>query len=70
MLHTERSLAEHHSSTPSGPGEDTLEGGGSVGGVGGSGGAGVFQSLLCLDFPGGPVVKTLCFYCREHRFDP
>ena len=22
------------------------------------------------DFPGGPVVKTLCFLCREHRFDP
>ena len=20
--------------------------------------------------PGGPVVKTLCFYCREHGFDP
>jgi len=22
------------------------------------------------DFPGGPVVKTPCFYCRGHRFDP
>ena len=22
------------------------------------------------DFPGGPVVKTLCFYFRGHRFDP
>ena len=22
------------------------------------------------DFPGGPVVKTLCFHCREYRFDP
>ena len=22
------------------------------------------------DFPGGPVVKTLSFQCREHRFDP
>ena len=21
------------------------------------------------DFPDGPVVKTLCFHCREHRFD-
>ena len=23
-----------------------------------------------LDFPGSPVVKTLCFQCREHRFNP
>ena len=22
------------------------------------------------DFPGGPVVKTLSFQCRGHRFDP
>ena len=22
------------------------------------------------DFPGGPVVKTLSFYCRGCRFDP
>ena len=22
------------------------------------------------DFPGGPVVKTSCFQCREHRFNP
>ena len=22
------------------------------------------------DFPGGPLVKTLCFQCRGHRFDP
>ena len=22
------------------------------------------------DFPGGPVVKTLCFQCRGHGFDP
>ena len=22
------------------------------------------------DFPGGPVVKTLCFHCRGHGFDP
>ena len=66
----ERSLAEHCSSTPSNPGEDTLDGGGRAGGVGGSGGAGVFRSLLCLDFAGGPVVMTLCFCCRERRFDP
>ena len=24
----------------------------------------------CWDFPGGPVVKTPCFHCRGHRFDP
>ena len=22
------------------------------------------------DFPGTPVVKTLCFSCKGHRFDP
>ena len=22
------------------------------------------------EFPGGPVVKTLCFHCRDHGFDP
>ena len=22
------------------------------------------------DFPGSPVVKTLCFHYRKHRFDP
>jgi len=22
------------------------------------------------DFSGGPMVKTLHFHCREHRFDP
>ena len=22
------------------------------------------------EFPGGPVVRTLCFQCRGHRFDP
>ena len=22
------------------------------------------------DFPGGPVVRTLYFHCREHRFSP
>ena len=22
------------------------------------------------DFPGKPVVKTPCFHCRRHRFDP
>ena len=22
------------------------------------------------DFPGGPVVKTPCFHCRGHGFDP
>ena len=24
----------------------------------------------CWDFPGGPVVKTPCFHCRGHGFDP
>ena len=24
----------------------------------------------CPDFPGSPVVRTLHFYCRGHRFDP
>ena len=23
-----------------------------------------------MDFPGGPVVKTLHFHCRGHEFDP
>ena len=22
------------------------------------------------EFPGSPVVRTLCFHCRGHRFDP
>ena len=22
------------------------------------------------EFPGGPVVRTLCFHCRGHGFDP
>ena len=25
---------------------------------------------LVTDFPGGPVVKTPCFHCRGHGFDP
>ena len=25
---------------------------------------------FCEDFPDGPVVKTLSFHCRGHRFDP
>ena len=30
-----------------------------------------YQSELYLrNFPGGPMVKTLHFCCREHRFDP
>ena len=28
------------------------------------------KSMLRRDFPGGPVVKTLCFQCRGHGFDP
>ena len=29
-----------------------------------------FQKLGFGDFPGGPVVKTLCFHCRGCRFSP
>ena len=29
-----------------------------------------FKKLALRDFPCGPVVKTLCFHCRGHRFDP
>ena len=25
---------------------------------------------LLWEFPGGPVVRTPCFHCRGHRFDP
>ena len=28
------------------------------------------NELYPWDFPGAPVVKTLCFQCREHGFDP
>ena len=28
-----------------------------------------FKNLKFWDFPGGPVVKTLCFQCRGHRFN-
>ena len=28
------------------------------------------KKLKGRDFPGGPVVKTPRFYCREHRFYP
>ena len=23
-----------------------------------------------IDFPGSPVVRTVCFHCVRHRFDP
>ena len=26
--------------------------------------------MICRDFPGGPVVKTLRSQCRGHGFDP
>ena len=29
-----------------------------------------FNSITGGEFPGGPVVKTLCFYRRDHRFNP
>ena len=28
------------------------------------------HSTNLRDFPGGPVVKTPCFHCKGHRFDP
>ena len=28
------------------------------------------KNLLLGDFPGGPVVETLCFHCRRHGFNP
>ena len=29
------------------------------------------KSKCCVwDFPGGPVVKTPCFHCGGHGFDP
>ena len=30
----------------------------------------IFSAKGTRDFPGGPVVRTLCFYCRGHRFGP
>ena len=30
---------------------------------------GRLESRLLSDFPGSPVVKTLCLHCSEHRFD-
>ena len=29
-----------------------------------------FKLQATRDFSGGPVVRTLCFHCRGHRFDP
>ena len=29
-----------------------------------------FQGITGGEFPGGPVVKTLCFHRRDHRFNP
>ena len=31
---------------------------------------GLSQNLLSMDFPGGPVVKTLHVHCRAHGFNP
>ena len=34
------------------------------------------RGIFCLngnrlgDFPGSPVIRTLCFHCRQHGFDP
>ena len=30
----------------------------------------IHQQDFAWDFPGGPGVKTLCFHCRGHRFNP
>ena len=30
----------------------------------------VFEISHVGDIPGGPVIKTLCFHCRGHGFDP
>ena len=29
-----------------------------------------FRIMGNRDFPGGPVVKTLCFHCESHYFSP
>ena len=31
---------------------------------------GWLRSSITGEFPGGPVVRTPCFHCREHRFNP
>ena len=28
-----------------------------------------YKGCLCRDFPGGSLVKTLSFHCREHEFN-
>ena len=28
------------------------------------------SQITALTFPGDPVVKTLCFQCRQHGFNP
>ena len=28
------------------------------------------KAPLIWEFPGGPIVRTLSFHCREHKFDP
>ena len=30
----------------------------------------LFKKYLPKDFPGSPVVKTLCFHCRAYGIDP
>ena len=32
--------------------------------------AGIHKKISCRDFPGSPVVKTPCFHCMGHKFDP
>ena len=28
------------------------------------------KTVIYWDFPDSPVVRTPCFYCRDHRFNP
>ena len=30
----------------------------------------VNKQYICWEFPGGPVVRTLCFHCRGYGFHP
>ena len=30
----------------------------------------LFEKKFCGEFPGGPVVRALCFHCRGQGFDP
>ena len=38
--------------------------------IGNRSNSGAIVKKALRDFPGGPVVKTLHFHCRGHRFNP